>query len=329
MKSRRWTFFTCIFIILFLVECVHIVYQPVLHKIHYPTLIGSYCFDPPSSSDYKQNQYINDSFYIQLCSFTNIYACQHIQNQTFLFRLNWYAGFTSELNNLVRAFTYAIHTRRKFMVDDQVWNYGSFAAIFNVSQAHFSPWLPSSPYCSQRQFIHLLNYQENNTKQTPAHLTTARGPNGGYTHLSLQMRSLESDSQIIATRRLVVDYLWKTLTNETRHFIDQHLNEIELDTIIYGMHIRRGDKVTEVKSSSTSDYIAGVESFMKREPQTNSNIRVYVASDESNVINELQELKPNWKFIQISSSTKQSRGHQQGSFNRLPASVKLESGRFC
>ncbi|CAF1292176.1 unnamed protein product [Adineta ricciae] len=80
-----------------------------------------------------------------------------------------------------------------------------------VHSHHFSPWLPASSYCSQRQFIHLINYQENGTKNVPAHLTTSRSSDGGFTYLSHLMASRERGNDTVAVRRLVVDYLWESL----------------------------------------------------------------------------------------------------------------------
>ena len=56
--------------------------------------------------------------------------------------------------------------------------------------------------------------------------------------------------------------------------------------------------------------------------------RVYVASDEPNIINQLRNLRPNWEFIQISQTYSKSTGHQQRSFNRLSVDNKIELTRI-
>jgi len=56
--------------------------------------------------------------------------------------------------------------------------------------------------------------------------------------------------------------------------------------------------------------------------------RVYVASDEYNIINELQYLKPDWEFIQFSKTYLQSYSHNQEIFNRLSVHTKVELTRI-
>jgi hypothetical protein len=59
-----------------------------------------------------------------------------------------------------------------------------------------------------------------------------------------------------------------------------------------------------------------------------SDQNIYVASDKNDVINELQYLRPHWKFIQLCQTTSQSNGHQQNTFNHLSTHTKLESTRI-
>jgi len=231
---------------------------------YYATLIGAYCFNENIPLGYIENKNVNDELNIQQCSLENIDACQHIYNQTLLFRLHWALGLTSEFNNLIRAFIYAINSRRRFLIDDQYWNYGSFSSFFNISKGHFSPWLPSSSYCLQRKFVHFINYKSNQ-KYIPEHLTTGRHKNGGFTSLNLKMKSLEENNQTLKIERIVADYFWKTLNSEIRNFIDQYANKIQLNNITYAIHIRRGDKlISEAKLISTEKYINGIEYFMNK-----------------------------------------------------------------
>jgi hypothetical protein len=241
-----------------------LIYRANDYANHYPTLIGAYCFNENIPLGYIENKNVNDELNIQQCSLENIDACQHIYNQTLLFRLHWALGLTSEFNNLIRAFIYAINTRRRFLIDDQYWNYGSFSSFFNISKGHFSPWLPSSSYCLQRKFVHFINYKSNQ-KYIPEHLTTGRNTNGGFSSINLIMKSLEENNQTLKIKRIVADYFWKTLNNEIRNSIDQYANKIQLNSITYAIHIRRGDKlIKEAKLISTEKYINGIEYFMNK-----------------------------------------------------------------
>jgi hypothetical protein len=59
-----------------------------------------------------------------------------------------------------------------------------------------------------------------------------------------------------------------------------------------------------------------------------SKPRVYVASDQHNITNQLQYLRPHWEFVQSSQTYLQSKGHRQSKFNALPVHIKVESTRM-
>ena len=252
-------------LILSLLQFGHLTYRAIDYVNHYPVLIGAYCFRGNPPLGYTETSAINDEINIYRCSLENIDACQEISNQTVLFRLNWHAGLASELNNLIRAFIYGIHTRRRFLIDDRYWNYGSLAGFFNISQGHFSPWLPVSSYCSERQFTHLINYPMDK-KFVPKHLAVGRDVNRAFPTLDLIMEPLERGlDQSLKMRRIVAQYFWKTLNTETRDFMNQYMRTIFAENITFGMHIRRGDKLKEeAKVIPMKEYITGVEYFIKK-----------------------------------------------------------------
>jgi hypothetical protein len=241
-----------------------LVYRTIHYVNYYSTGIDTSSFHGNASLDYIENRNLNDEVNIQQCSLENIDACQHINNRTLLFRLHWRAGFTSELNNLLRAFIYAIKTRRRFLVDDKFWNYGSFSSFFNISKGHFSPCLPSFSTCIHRKSVDFINYKPDN-KSLPEHLAISRDMDLSFSSLNAMMKSFGKNNQTLFMKRMVADYLWKTLNNETRNFIDQYLNKIQVNNIKYGVHIRRGDKlVMEAKNISMEKYINGIEYFMNK-----------------------------------------------------------------
>jgi hypothetical protein len=59
-----------------------------------------------------------------------------------------------------------------------------------------------------------------------------------------------------------------------------------------------------------------------------SKPRVYVASDQHNITNQLQYLRPDWEFVQSTQAYLQSKGHRQSRFNALPVHIKVESTRI-
>ena len=50
---------------------------------------------------------------------------------------------------------------------------------------------------------------------------------------------------------------------------------MQIDTISYGMHILIGDNAPGAKLLAASGYVAGVESYMKQQPQTSNVVAFY------------------------------------------------------
>ncbi|UJR30339.1 hypothetical protein I4U23_017876 [Adineta vaga] len=138
------------------------------------------------------------------------------------------------------------------------------------------------------------------------------------------MKSWETSDEILEIKRLAANYLWKTMNVKTKDIIQSYLDDVKADDISYAMHIRRGDKVTEANIIKTKTYINAMEKLIQRDTQKRSTYRIFVASDESNIINELQRLKPEWKFVKLSAKTIEMHGHEQSIFDHLPKHVQLE-----
>lgn len=93
----------------------------------------------------------------------------------------------------------------------------------------------------------------------------SRDTNAGFTTLRNIAKPLESNATSLSMKRIVADYLWRSINNETEQFIRQHLQDLDVDSITYAMHIRRGDKAKEADAIPNENYLAGVEHFRQRE----------------------------------------------------------------
>lgn len=91
-----------------------------------------------------------------------------------------------------------------------------------------------------------------------------RDTDGGFYTLNLAMKSMEDNNQTLNMKRTVAHYLWKRLNDETKDFIHRHLNNLQINSLTYGIHIRRGDKSKENKLIPVEKYIQGVEYFMRK-----------------------------------------------------------------
>jgi hypothetical protein len=241
-----------------------IVQLRIKYVYRYASLTSVYCSTRHVSAGYLEAERSNDRVNIQQCSLTHIDACQRITSQTLLFRLDGYSGFASELNNLLRTFVYAIHQRRKLLIDDQSWNYGSFSTYFNVSRGRFSPWLPSSPACAQRRFVHAIQSLWSYRSKAPDHLMINRDINGGFSTLNSIVKNFENSEHVLQTRRIVTRYVWSTMNEQTRDYIHRQLQSIQIQNIDYGLHIRRGDKLNnEARYVFTEKYVEQIELLMR------------------------------------------------------------------
>ena len=249
-------------------QLVYLIYRNISYEQSYPKLTGVYCATGKLDDDSLDRHPIDDSLNIRQCSLTNIDACQRISSQTLLFQMRNTAGFASEINNLLRVFLYAIQTRRKFLIDDQNWNYGPFNSLFNTSQGHFSPWLPSSPDCHRRTFVHFIHHLRDNGS-IPAHLFLGRDSDGGFTTLNTMVKAYESNPRILQRKRRVARYLWNTMNYQTRSFLQKSLDEIQIQAIHYAVHIRRGDKLREeAKYIDIERYLESVEYLMRQQGES-------------------------------------------------------------
>ncbi|UJR11159.1 hypothetical protein I4U23_015340 [Adineta vaga] len=232
-------------------------------------------------------------------------------NRTFLY-IKWgHGGFCSELNQLLLAFAYSVSTQRHFLIDSYAWNYGNFSDYF---------YLPSTNDYFQINRTHLV--QSNEQNELVNHLKTT----GVGMQLNLfWIASLEVQS--IEKLRYVAHYLWKSISKETSEFIHRYKLNILSDYI--GIHVRRGDKlIEEAREIPLSRYITSIESVLYNDTSIQS---IFVASDDQSVVENLSQLKPAWKFMNIKRNKSQriSRfGHFQQNFNQQTQKEKLFETRL-
>ncbi|UJR22733.1 hypothetical protein I4U23_025767 [Adineta vaga] len=277
------------FLLLLIIILIQIIYD------RYRT----YSFIPPPS--------------ISSCSFDNISACQMIDNRmrTFLY-ISWNrAGFCSELNQILLAFAYSIFTKRYFLIDSHLWNYGNLTDYFNLSSMnyhHFSN--------------HTLLTDDNHINNRISHLKTTRI--GTQLHkLWIAARPVQS----LRLKRKVGHYLWRSISNETKKFF-QTCQIKKLSNYI-GIHIRRGDKVgIEARAIPLEKYIESIHRLFQKDQKLRS---IFVASDDHTIVNQLRQLNSKWHFLNIHQNfnrTRKQTGHSQFDFNLLSKKEKLFETRL-
>ena len=245
------------------------------------------------------------------CSFDDISACQ-TSNRTFLFIVWGGAGFCSELNQILLAFAYSVSTKRRFLIDSRSWNYGQFADYFH---------LPSSTNSSRLNFTFLV--RNNHQNQLIDHLKTTR--------VGTQIRQFwyaTQHVQTIAIKRRVAHYLWRSLTEETLNFIAAH--RIGNLSNYIGIHVRKGDKLQgEARTIPLKRYITTIERLLT---VNQTNVEIFVASDDYTVVDQFRQLKPTWNFLSLHDQNNERTkftGHIQGHFNRRTRTeIRLQTRLF-
>ena len=248
---------------------------------------------------------------ISKCSFNEIIPCQYITNRTFLYILWASAGFGSEFNQITLALSYSISTKRRFLIDTRNWNYGRFSDYFNIS-------FTENDFRLNKTFL-----TENNLENEKiGHLKTTRfgAQLGRFWKATRPVQSLR-------IKRQVAHFLWKSMTNETSIFIRTH--QLQNLSNYIGIHIRKGDKIREAREIPLEKYLTNIEQIYRKNKQISK--KIFVASDDYTVVNQLRILKPQWNFVSLHNNHSQrnrTTGHFQGQFNRLSKQQKLNATRL-
>lgn len=100
--------------------------------------------------------------------------------------------------------------------------------------------------------------------------------------------------------------IWK-YNNTVREELNIRLDPFQEDKFV-GIHIRRGDKITEAKYSA-------LESYMDCVKEHSSLKRVFVATDDYTTYKDLCAQYPDYDFFTFARP--ENSGYQQGAFNRL------------
>jgi hypothetical protein len=272
---RQYKWLIMFVVLIMLSRHIMLAYRSYMLLVNFTApLVGAYCYPPYL---YQRDTHIvlsssnNQVDYDQLCSFSNIKACQRVVNRSLLFQFSNESGFASELNNLLTAFTYSVANRRRLVIDGRGWNYYTFETYFDVMQGSFSPWLPYSPICFSRAFVYLTG-ETSNRNSDIAYLRTTRDRTGAFVDLNLAVHQLDRirkmenklKLQSIELKRPVAQYLWTTISTKTREIMQRMTEEANcMMNFSIAIHIRQGDKVTteESKEIPYTAYIEGLHNI--------------------------------------------------------------------
>uniref|UniRef100_A0A8D8Y921 Alpha-(1,6)-fucosyltransferase n=1 Tax=Cacopsylla melanoneura TaxID=428564 RepID=A0A8D8Y921_9HEMI len=211
--------------------------------------------------------------------------------------LNKGCGYGCQLHHVVYCFIVAYATQRTLIMKSKGWRYarGGWEEVFE----------PVSKTCTSLEGASISNWPgHEDTQVINLPVIDSISPRPPYLPLSIpkdlepRLSRLHGDP-IVWWIGQILKYLFKPQP-KTREFLNKYGEKINFQKPIVGIHIRRTDKVgTEAAFHHVDEYMAGVEDYYKQLAltQTVNEKRVYVATDDPQVLTEIQEKYPQYKVL--------------------------------
>ncbi|KAL1455011.1 hypothetical protein WDU94_009137 [Cyamophila willieti] len=211
--------------------------------------------------------------------------------------LNKGCGYGCQLHHVVYCFIVAYATQRTLIMKSKGWRYarGGWEEVFE----------PVSKTCTSLEGASISSWPgHDDTQVINLPVIDSISPRPPYLPLSIpkdlepRLSRLHGDP-IVWWIGQILKYLFKPQP-KTREFLNKYGEKINFQKPIVGIHIRRTDKVgTEAAFHHVDEYMAGVEEYYKQLAltQTVNEKRVYVATDDPQVLTEIQEKYPQYKVL--------------------------------
>eukprot|EP01129_Flabellula_baltica_P001418 TRINITY_DN1130_c0_g1_i3.p1 TRINITY_DN1130_c0_g1~~TRINITY_DN1130_c0_g1_i3.p1 ORF type:complete len:321 (-),score=63.71 TRINITY_DN1130_c0_g1_i3:513-1475(-) len=226
---------------------------------------------------------------------------QNCSQYGFRFDFHHYWGFGSEVNNMLNAALYAEYLNRTFYITSHVWNYGRWSDYFE-----------KPTQCAYDRYARAVSkYPEENVEYR-GNLYASKAV---YSGLNIALGEARIDPMFDAKRK-IAKKIWK-LNESTQKYVDSFVERVlpsptqKGDSLLVGMHIRRGDKQSETE-------ILGVEHYISKAQELagDREIKYYVASDDiESVIQEINEIDEESDVFYDDQVN--HKGHDQAKFNKL------------
>lgn len=216
--------------------------------------------------------------------------------KTFTFRLGCDSGFFSEYNNMVLAILYCLKHGYQF-------NLSSINS--NITDKGWSDFF--LPFCTEStsKFHQSYNFRSHHlqTKKEKIIIAVYKFLTGRYltqdlwdsfhsqafenTHFKLP--SLDIDAPLLEAAKRILEITWR-LKPEIEEVILDELNQLKLCSRKFvGLHIRRGDKETEINNIDYSKYIDKIK--------MHTTLRdIFLATDDYDVYLNLKDHFPEFNF---------------------------------
>jgi hypothetical protein len=225
------------------------------------------------------------------------------KKQTLIFHLGSRAGFFSEYNNMILAMLYCLTNKIRFVLYSK-------DAIFGYKEGWNDYFIPFCEEISSSNFHNKYNFRYPGFfKPLRPHVIMYKlfNPNNLLTfELYNLIRSrdnekkhyfipeLNIDGNLIESCQILVNMTWR-YNQTTENNINKLISKLNLPNNYSGLHIRGGDKITEMKLFSTNEYLNKLETISKEKnifiltddyrciKNIDSNYSIYTLCKESEI----------------------------------------------
>lgn len=211
--------------------------------------------------------------------------------------LNKGCGYGCQLHHVVYCFIVAYATQRTLILKSKNWRYarGGWEEVFESVSKTCTSFEGTSvsgwPGHEDTQVINLPVIDSISPR--PPYLPLAIPKD-----LAPRLSRLHGDP-IVWWIGQILKFLLKP-QNKTRQFFAKYAEKIDFQKPIVGVHIRRTDKVgTEAAFHHVDEYMEGVEEYYKQLSlkEMVKEKRVYVATDDPQVLTEIQKNYPSYRVL--------------------------------
>eukprot|EP01129_Flabellula_baltica_P001832 TRINITY_DN1173_c0_g1_i1.p1 TRINITY_DN1173_c0_g1~~TRINITY_DN1173_c0_g1_i1.p1 ORF type:complete len:348 (-),score=54.24 TRINITY_DN1173_c0_g1_i1:68-1063(-) len=238
----------------------------------------------------------------------------------FVFYFYHDVGFGSEMNNMFNAALYAQMLNRTFYLNSDVWNYGNWSDFFERPHGCYYD------YEGRQHDSVMMKGNADDFDGVQKDLYIKRDPIIHFTVLTNGIGYIANmlEDSVFKEKGKVAKSLWR-LNRLTQAYVDAYVERVmpseeeRGDSVLIGMHIRRGDKVEETD-------LQGVGQYYKKakEISGDKSFQLYIASDDiSSVIRDMRRLDK-LVPVYIDEDSMNHKGHKQSEFNRLSKEQRIE-----
>ncbi|KAI0987416.1 hypothetical protein GJ496_009962 [Pomphorhynchus laevis] len=220
--------------------------------------------------------------------------------------INKACGFGCQMHHVLYCATFAYNTQRRLILDTNSWSYGNKEAFLRIfkelpkpatkKSIHFRPW--SGDLSNPAISLSIID----NLSPRPDFLPLAL-PND--LAKSTMIMSLHGNPFTLYAGHLIQMVL--SIQPEFQQIINDTQTGLDFNSPVVGIHVRRTDKIgTEASFHQLEEYMIHVEEFFKIEEfrqKQKLKRRVFVATDDPNLLNGASNRYPYYQFLYNKNST--------------------------